>query len=323
MVGSWRSSLDRGEPEGFTDAERASPRARNCRALDSARAGNRAAARRLLRGGAWCLLLFGVAPAAAGAATIQLKPSAPPDAQVGAVWPVEILVTRDPGEAPAGTAIITLANETTGERLDVTAQQTSDDVYKANVVFPTPGNWRYSVVSGNAGLVSDPIRIGSAESAGSTWMVVALVAFAIAIVALVALFLTRRRPRLSASEAQPPSPEPLRPAPASQPPVRDETRNDRDALIRSCVYLYDIVREPVLRDRLREALAEAGVSELDNVGGRFDPVKHIATGRVPTDNPSLDGQIADVERPGFSDRGRVLRLPEVTVYSATGRESSG
>jgi molecular chaperone GrpE len=272
-----------------------------------------------------CVLLSLAAPATAGAATIDVKPATPPEPRVGATWNVDITVHRDGGDVAGAPAVITLLNETTGDQLNVATKQAKQDVYHASFAFPTEGSWRYRVSSGNAGVVSaKAIAVEPAKS--SPWKLAALVAAGSALGALVALLLARRRqPGASSravSEPQRPEPPPT-PRAAARPAPLDDAQMDRQSLIRSCVYLYDIVREPTLRDRLRVALADAGVTELDSVGGRFDPGKHKATGRVPTGDPSLDGQVAEVERPGFLDRGRVLRLPEVTVYSVSDRESRG
>jgi molecular chaperone GrpE len=321
MDGSARSSLGCGSPERQTAAGRGLVGSSLRRLFGTAALGS---------------LLLLVASAAAGAGTIRLSPPAPPEPRVGAVWHLKIQVVPEDGDQQETTATITL-NATGGQRIDVIPQRTGEGVYEADVAFPAPGNWTYVASSGGSPSETRTITIGSAESSDSTWKLATLVASGIALLAVAALLLTRRRPPAAsprvderpgaelalapAREPQPPPPrEPRSPPP---PPASDEAQEDREALIRSCVYLYDIVREQALRDRLRDALAEAGVTELDSVGGQFDPGKHKATGRVPTDNPSLDGRIAEVERPGFSDRGRVFRLPEVTVYSSTGRESRG
>jgi molecular chaperone GrpE len=272
-----------------------------------------------------------IAPAAASAADIQVKPSRPPHPRVGEVWSVRVTVPRSKGETTGLPTLDIRLLKATGERIDVQAdqkqqagKQTQQDVYTANIAFPSQGSWRYIIEAGNPPLESKRIAIGPARSPGSSWKIVALVASGIALLALVALPVGRRRRPKSVPQRRDSPPAAVRaPPPQPAPPPSDEAREDREALIRSCVYLYDIIHEPALRDRLRDALAEAGVVELDSAGGPFDPTKHKATGRVPTADPSLDGRIAAVERPGFADRGRVFRLPEVTVYSAASRKSGG
>lgn len=50
-------------------------------------------------------------------------------------------------------------------------------------------------------------------------------------------------------------------------------------------------------------------------GQRFDPAVHEAGGAVKTDDPALDGVVAETEVVGFTDGGRLLRAPVVTVYT--------
>jgi hypothetical protein len=251
-----------------------------------------------------------VAGAAAGA-TLRLEPPAPSERTTGTVWEFEVIVERGPGEA-SQVPTITLLNTTTGVASSVAARPTAEqDVYEATVEFGSPGEWRYEVASGDARL-TDSVSIveGAAGGSDSGWRLLALGASAIALAALGAVVaLLVRRP------TAPPSVPP-----AAGPP--QDLAHDRQALIGSHLYLYDIVRDEVLRDRVRDALARAGVTELDSVGDRFDPSRHRATGRVPTDDPALVGRIAEVERPGFSDRGDILRMPEVVVYSSSG-EATG
>jgi molecular chaperone GrpE len=244
-----------------------------------------------------------VVSGSATGATLRLKPPRPPGRDAGTVWNFKVIVARKAGE-PSHVPTITIRNRTTGERRSVAARPTgTHDVYGAKVVFRSPGNWTYSVRAGNARR-SGSISIVAATDSVSTWKTFALVASALALVAGAAVVvLLMRRPTSTASWQQPVEPPP-------------DLVRDREALIGSCLYLYDIVRDDALRERLRRALAQAGVSELDSVGERFDPSRHRAMGRVATDDPSLDGRIAEVERRGFSDRGRILRMPEVLVYSA-------
>ncbi|MFC7342613.1 nucleotide exchange factor GrpE [Saccharopolyspora griseoalba] len=89
---------------------------------------------------------------------------------------------------------------------------------------------------------------------------------------------------------------------------------ERAKLIELCVYAVDRARSAGVAQRLVEGLREIGVSALRPDGERFDPVRHEAGGTLPTDDPSLDGTIAETEVPGFADRAQVLRAPVVTVY---------
>jgi len=91
--------------------------------------------------------------------------------------------------------------------------------------------------------------------------------------------------------------------------------SDRQALIQLCLYAMDRARSSGVVERLEHGLADIGVTALRAEGQRFDPAQHEAGGAVPTDNPELDGVVAETEVVGFADRERVLRAPIVTVYA--------
>jgi molecular chaperone GrpE len=260
------------------------------------------------------LLAFLAAPAGGRAATVSVSPPPPSSAAVGTVWTVTVTVARNAGE-PAQAPTITVVNGTTGARKSVAAISTGTlDAYRASVRFDSRGTWSYEIAYGATSTrFPDAISIGGKTRSGgsSGWKLLAVAAAAVALAALAALALLLRRRRPPRAEAAP------APARGSGSPSPDLV-HDRSSLIGSCLYLYDVLGDEVLRARLRDALAEAGVSELDSVGARFDPSQHRATGWVPTDDPALEGRIAEVERRGFSDRGAVLRLPEVRVYSTDG-----
>src|SRR6266542_650855 len=101
---------------------------------------------------------------------------------------------------------------------------------------------------------------------------------------------------------------------------RRRAEADRAALVRACIYVRDRITSKALGDRLGAALQEAGVSVVEPAGQRFDPAHHEAGGATPSDDPSKVGTIAAVEVPGYSDRGRVLRPPVVTVYQPGGKK---
>ena len=50
-------------------------------------------------------------------------------------------------------------------------------------------------------------------------------------------------------------------------------------------------------------------------GERFDPARHEAGGAIPTEDPALDGVVAETEVIGFTDHDKLLRAPIVTVYT--------
>jgi molecular chaperone GrpE len=90
---------------------------------------------------------------------------------------------------------------------------------------------------------------------------------------------------------------------------------DRHALIQMCLYALDRARSGGVVERLEEGLAAIGVQALRPDGERFDPARHEAGGAVPTDDPALDGIVAETEVTGFADHDRLLRAPIVTVYA--------
>jgi hypothetical protein len=90
---------------------------------------------------------------------------------------------------------------------------------------------------------------------------------------------------------------------------------DRHALIQMCLYALDRARSGGVVERLEEGLAAIGVHALRPDGERFDPARHEAGGAVPTDDPALDGIVAETEVTGFADHDRLLRAPIVTVYA--------
>ena len=96
----------------------------------------------------------------------------------------------------------------------------------------------------------------------------------------------------------------------------DRVAREREALRDVCIELCDpdLVRSDSLRRRIRSALHEAGVTEIEGGGEAFDPDKHQAVERVETADADLHNRIAGTERPGYADHGRPIRLPEVRVY---------
>ncbi|MEU4801587.1 nucleotide exchange factor GrpE [Actinosynnema sp. NPDC023587] len=114
------------------------------------------------------------------------------------------------------------------------------------------------------------------------------------------------------------------PSDASEPDVKttiagellDQALAERRALVQLCLYALDRARSSGVVERLEEGLSGIGVTAWRPDGERFDPSLHEAGGTVPTDDTSLDGTVAETEVVGFVDRGRTLRAPIVTVYTA-------
>ena len=114
----------------------------------------------------------------------------------------------------------------------------------------------------------------------------------------------------------------LRPGPGAPPPGAPETTvdleralADRHALIQMCLYALDRARSGGVVERLEEGLAAIGVQALRPDGQRFDPARHEAGGAIPTEDPALEGIVAETEVTGFADHDRLLRAPIVTVYA--------
>ena len=113
---------------------------------------------------------------------------------------------------------------------------------------------------------------------------------------------------------QNPSPRtgPAGPAP---PTLIEGTSAADAALIDAAIDVRDRTTNPLLADRLGQALAAAGVMTIDPSGHPFDPTSQRAVDHEPTDRSDLDDSVASVERLGYDDRsGRFGRLPEVVVY---------
>jgi molecular chaperone GrpE len=95
----------------------------------------------------------------------------------------------------------------------------------------------------------------------------------------------------------------------------DQALVERRSLVQLCLYAIDRAKSPGVVERLEEGLAGVGVAAIRPDGARFDPAHHEAGGTVATTDEALDGVVAETEVVGFSDRGEVLRVPIVTVYS--------
>jgi hypothetical protein len=89
---------------------------------------------------------------------------------------------------------------------------------------------------------------------------------------------------------------------------------DRSRLIATCMELSDRLSNEALRERLLSTMASVGVEVIAPDGEPFDSERHHAIFRTPTTDRSQHGRVASTERLGFSDRGRIIRRPEVAVY---------
>jgi molecular chaperone GrpE (heat shock protein) len=89
----------------------------------------------------------------------------------------------------------------------------------------------------------------------------------------------------------------------------------RDALVTACIRARDMTSGSVRRI-LGEALAQAGVIEVDPTGQPFDPDRHKSVGLLHTPSSQLDDTVASSERVGYDDHGRHIRQPEVIVFTS-------
>lgn len=123
------------------------------------------------------------------------------------------------------------------------------------------------------------------------------------------------------------TPDPVRPATETTPlPVfdpanpldpyglLDQALAERKALVELCLYALDRARSAGVAQRIEQELAGVGVVAVRPDGEPFDPAHHEAAGTVPTGDSALDGRVAETEVVGFTDHGRSLRPPVVTVY---------
>lgn len=94
-----------------------------------------------------------------------------------------------------------------------------------------------------------------------------------------------------------------------------DAAEERSAAVRLCLYAVDRARSLGVADRLLAGLADIGVTAVRPDGEVFDPARHEAGSIVPTDDPRLHGTVAATELVGFADRGRLVRVPIVAVYT--------
>lgn len=111
----------------------------------------------------------------------------------------------------------------------------------------------------------------------------------------------------------------VHPLPQSAPPAQAEDLEralaDRQTLIQLCLYALDRARSGGVVERVEHGLATIGVQALRPDGQRFDPALHEAGGAIATDDPALDGVVAETEVTGFADHDKLLRAPIVIVYA--------
>ncbi|HEU5126608.1 MAG TPA: nucleotide exchange factor GrpE [Glycomyces sp.] len=107
---------------------------------------------------------------------------------------------------------------------------------------------------------------------------------------------------------------PIPTAQPAEPALAAQAVADRGALVETCIWMRDRATSPALASHLDQTFQKVGVAALDATGQRFDPAVHEAGATVAAPGPAEDGIIARTETPGYTDRGRLLRHPVVTVY---------
>lgn len=100
----------------------------------------------------------------------------------------------------------------------------------------------------------------------------------------------------------------------AEPALAAQVSADRTVLVDACIWMRDRATSPALAQHLDGAFTRVGITQVDATGQRFDPAVHEAGATVAAKTPADDGIIARTETPGYSDRGRLLRHPIVTVY---------
>ncbi|GAA2320244.1 hypothetical protein GCM10009853_092970 [Glycomyces scopariae] len=97
-----------------------------------------------------------------------------------------------------------------------------------------------------------------------------------------------------------------------------QNTTDRTVLVETCIWMRDRATSPALAQHLDGAFAKVGVNPVDATGQRFDPAVHEAGSTVAARGPADEGIIARTEQIGYTDRGRIVRHPIVTVYRGQG-----
>jgi hypothetical protein len=144
------------------------------------------------------------APASAGGwASVGFEPL-PDGVSAGSTWSPTIFVKQHGTTPLAGLQpVVTIHDERTGAETRFLAEETSEvGAYRADVVFPTRGDWRVTILSGfgDSQATYGPVAIGPAGSADTSSFELPAVGIGIALAALlggIALVVARRLRRLT------------------------------------------------------------------------------------------------------------------------------
>ena len=90
---------------------------------------------------------------------------------------------------------------------------------------------------------------------------------------------------------------------------------ERGAMVAALLEVIDTSTSDAVRTQVTERLAGVAVLPFDvPVGSPFDPGVHRGVQSVAAPSADHDSLVAGTDRPGWADRGAVLRQPEVIVY---------
>jgi hypothetical protein len=103
--------------------------------------------------------------------------------------------------------------------------------------------------------------------------------------------------------------------PAAERPDDELAAQQRDSLAATCMRAADLLPGQPVAAMLHRGVEESGYSILEPTGERFDPEVHEAVDQEATNDANLNGVVASTERAGYAYAGRVLRMPQVVVYS--------
>ncbi len=118
----------------------------------------------------------------------------------------------------------------------------------------------------------------------------------------------RSRDQVSASPPRVPPPAP--------PPALSD--GDRRPMVGALLVVIDTLPDSPAGVRALRTLKQVGVETIEPTRGvTFDSRLHCVCGVVAAPDPSLVDSVAAVIRPGFIDRGVVLREADVQIYGST------
>jgi hypothetical protein len=150
-----------------------------------------------------CALALPSLATAGGWATVGFAPL-PDGTAAGGTWTPTIFVKQHGVTPLAGLQPVVMIEKTgSSESTKVPAAASSEaGVYRADVVFPSAGDWRVTIMSGfgDSQVTYGPVTVGAAVPPGGgsePLPVIGFTVFALAVLALFALFVVRRGRGLS------------------------------------------------------------------------------------------------------------------------------